>query len=1101
MAQANSEQLKAIEHQGGILLKAGAGSGKTFVLVQHINYLTDLWFEEYKTQREQNWESFIKSKFSKIVMMTFTKKAAGEMNIRLHEKFRQKLLNAPEETKEIWQQCSESLPLLTVTTIDGFCRKLLTSGLITGANPNAPVIFKTERKDQIKKIYRDWLSTKSDLDDDSRELLFKEQKAIVKSLVEVFSDPGLRIKWRNFKLSQINLVESERCLAESFEISPYEELLLGIENLELPSEVKEQKAFDKNMMALKSTGLPKVNSVENLNSYLQILQEMRMTAPSKNTATPASLAVHEMLKEFKKWINKWDEVFSAFTEDLESKIIPWAKLFHDVFIYIDEHLDLNQGVTFGDMEYLVSNGLEDEKVRSKIKENYSYFIVDEFQDTSEVQFNIIRNLINNDFNKLFCVGDEKQAIYGFRGGSIKIFRDCQKLVPHTLDLFNNYRSLPTVINFNNSLFDKIMTLGEEFVGHDIYSYKADPQRVPEEVNHPSVGSLEIWKTKLPEIEVETESDYDEEIKKTKKWSAELINKAEAMVLAEAIVSHRKEYPLKDQAILYRKLKPSLDLIQELMRKKIGFTAQFKFALNEDPIIALFILMLKRDLIEGELKDTFVIRMGETLFDIIELSMPADFMSYLNQYDLDKKFWGLTWAFRKFLFRLGLAIENYDLNLDQIDLLAHLFEQDEEVILGEMKSDDDKLSLDFRWGTDSSKVILMTAHTSKGLEFDHVYLGGIYTNGTERANTDLIGKLPGSFSWYRDLSTKDKALTPQLRLERDIESLKNFSESKRLFYVTCTRAKEKLVWVDFEYEEDQFTLNKNSWIQGLNIWREGTVDNSIKIESHEIVLNEDELKKLPVKLPLFHFDNMGLSSKTSHERFDLIITPELSVTRLSSITQCPRKYYYQNVLKMAEESISSYAPIDDSVDEVVVSSMQRGTDLHLYLSLAIKGNGILPRRAYESKERDKLQWVLDQINSLKTSHRFISEEPIKFSFFGHMISGIPDFYALPIADGASPEIWDFKTGRITEEKLYPYWFQLKCYAYALYQIGQIEKTKSFDLKLCFIDEQKFLTQQVSYENVVKELLDYWTLAQRPETVNLDHCSQCPYGEICPSAKLT
>jgi ATP-dependent helicase/nuclease subunit A len=39
MSQANSEQLKAIEHFGGVLLKAGAGSGKTFVLIHHIEYL------------------------------------------------------------------------------------------------------------------------------------------------------------------------------------------------------------------------------------------------------------------------------------------------------------------------------------------------------------------------------------------------------------------------------------------------------------------------------------------------------------------------------------------------------------------------------------------------------------------------------------------------------------------------------------------------------------------------------------------------------------------------------------------------------------------------------------------------------------------------------------------------------------------------------------------------------------------------------------------------------------------------------------------------------------------------------------------------------
>lgn len=1092
MAQANPEQLKAIEHQGGVLLKAGAGSGKTFVLVQHINYLTDQWFLDFKNQKNQTWDEFIKSKFSKLVMMTFTKKAAGEMNIRLHEKFRQKLLNAPENEKIIWQQCAEALPLLTVTTIDGFCRKLLTMGLITGANPSAPVIFTTERRDQVKKIYLQWLASKEELDDDQRELLFKEQKAIINSLVDVFSDPSLRLLWRKFKIDQINLKESERCLAQSFKVNSWEDLFFSIEQLEIPVEAKEQKAFDKNIMAIRSVGLRPIESMDELVSYFEVLKEMRMTAPSKNAATPESLAVNEGLKEFKKWLGKWNEIFLAFTEDQETKIRPWARLFHEAFLYTDQHLDLNQGVTFGDMEYLVAKGLEETQVRQKIKETYHYFIVDEFQDTSEVQFEIIRNLIDGDFSKLFCVGDAKQAIYGFRGGSLKVFEDCKKLVPQTLDLYNNYRSLPVIINFNNSLFKKIMTLGTGFEGHDQFSFEADPQRVPTEVNHSYSGLIEIWKTNLPEIEIE---DEDSE-KKTKKWGPDLVNKAEAMVLCSAIKNHRQADPEKQQAILYRKLRPSMDLIQQLMDQKIGFTAQFKFALSEEPIMSIFILMLKRELIGEESKNIFVIRMCQTLFDIIGLNFSEKFEDLLIQYDQDKKFWGLTWAFRKFLYRLGLSVENYDLNLDQIDLLAHLFEQNEEVILGEIKSEDDQLSLDFRWGSESHKVIMMTAHASKGLEFDHVYLGGIYTNGVERNETDLIGKLPGSFSWYRDLTTKEKALTPQLRLERDVEKLKNFSESKRLFYVACTRAKEKLIWADLNYGEDQFSLNENSWVKGLNVWLTDFRENEIKIEYFDSTIDEEELKKTPVKLPLFHFDTMGLSSKQSQSGLELVITPELSVTRLSSVTQCPRKYYYQNVLKLEESTEIGFSPVDDSADEIVVSSMQRGTDLHLYLSLAIKGNGILPRRAYESQERNKLQWVLDQINILKGSHRFISEEPIKFSLFGHMISGIPDFYALPLTEESSPEIWDFKTGRITEEKLYPYWFQLKCYAYALFEIGQISKSQSFELKLCFIDEQKFLIQKVSYEAVMKELLDYWTLAQRPERINLDHCSQCSYGEICP-----
>ena len=104
MASANPEQLKAIEHQGGVLLKAGAGSGKTFVLQQHMIYLTGEWIKEYKASGQfSEFTQFIKSKFSKVVLMTFTKKAAGEISIRLSKVFKEKTDNCSEEDKEIWE--------------------------------------------------------------------------------------------------------------------------------------------------------------------------------------------------------------------------------------------------------------------------------------------------------------------------------------------------------------------------------------------------------------------------------------------------------------------------------------------------------------------------------------------------------------------------------------------------------------------------------------------------------------------------------------------------------------------------------------------------------------------------------------------------------------------------------------------------------------------------------------------------------------------------------------------------------------------------------------------------------------------------------------
>src|SRR5690606_2401689 len=146
----NAEQVLAIEHQGGILLRAGAGSGKTFVLVEHIVYLTRKWMSEYTPSPSQSFEDFLRQKYSQVVMMTFTKKAAGEMSIRLTEKFME--LSETEERKDLCAIANEAIPLLMVTTIDGFCRKLITAGYFPHLSTEAKIIFDTERIDQVKEL-------------------------------------------------------------------------------------------------------------------------------------------------------------------------------------------------------------------------------------------------------------------------------------------------------------------------------------------------------------------------------------------------------------------------------------------------------------------------------------------------------------------------------------------------------------------------------------------------------------------------------------------------------------------------------------------------------------------------------------------------------------------------------------------------------------------------------------------------------------------------------------------------------------------------------------------------------------------------------------
>ena len=91
MVSPNLEQKKAIEHQGGVLLSAGAGSGKTFVLENHVIYLTEQWIEEFqKKPQVVDLRSYLRQKFKSVVLMTFTRKAAGELELRIQKSFERK---------------------------------------------------------------------------------------------------------------------------------------------------------------------------------------------------------------------------------------------------------------------------------------------------------------------------------------------------------------------------------------------------------------------------------------------------------------------------------------------------------------------------------------------------------------------------------------------------------------------------------------------------------------------------------------------------------------------------------------------------------------------------------------------------------------------------------------------------------------------------------------------------------------------------------------------------------------------------------------------------------------------------------------------------
>jgi CRISPR/Cas system-associated exonuclease Cas4 (RecB family) len=231
--------------------------------------------------------------------------------------------------------------------------------------------------------------------------------------------------------------------------------------------------------------------------------------------------------------------------------------------------------------------------------------------------------------------------------------------------------------------------------------------------------------------------------------------------------------------------------------------------------------------------------------------------------------------------------------------------------------------------------------------------------------------------------------------------------------------------------------------------------------------------------------------------ELLIASELSVTRLNALLDCPRKFYLSNTLKVtAPDEPRAYLEEDgDELATVVRSSSERGTFLHAQIAAGIRANFVVPRESFDKVEAGPIRWALELLSLKREAFHFVPEEQLKFRLFNFMVSGIPDLLLLPKGEGKA-QIWDFKTGRLTQENLSHYWLQLACYACALYDLGKVSAVAEVELVLCFIDEEKLVTRTVSRLGCEAELYPVWRSQNEPWRTNLDHCSRCSYGSICP-----
>lgn len=203
-----------------------------------------------------------------------------------------------------------------------------------------------------------------------------------------------------------------------------------------------------------------MSELERKNNFIIIdTDDKKRILKSINKEIPSALLASEVSK-YKNSLMSPSEVKATAQLKLYQEI---AQIYEDY----EKYLEKNNLVDFDDLLLLPYKILKNnENLAKQISQKYQYIMVDEYQDTNELQYRLLR-LLCSSHNNLCVVGDDDQSIYGWRGATIKNILNFSDHFENSLviKLEDNYRSTDTILNHANQLIEHNRDrLGKKLIG-------------------------------------------------------------------------------------------------------------------------------------------------------------------------------------------------------------------------------------------------------------------------------------------------------------------------------------------------------------------------------------------------------------------------------------------------------------------------------------------------------------------------------------------------------------------------------------------------------------------------------------------------------------
>jgi ATP-dependent helicase/nuclease subunit A len=413
----SEEQVAAIDAPGVVFVSAGAGTGKTTVLVER--------FVKAVCERGLDVDS--------LLVITYTERAAGELRSRIRARLGE--LDRDD--------LARALDGAWISTIHGFCLRLLKSHpFAAGIDPRFRVLDESQSRVLQSEAFEAALEEFLSDDEDERSILLSTYGAralrrMLTGVYETLRAAGrplvLELGTRPSLAERIEeLREAARCLVDETEAGETARATAARALELLEERTLPERLLD--LTELKARG-------ERAATYEEARRGVEQAALDELAARDRDL-LQELLGAFERAYRAAKERESA--------------------------------LDFEDLQLLARDLLrENAEVRERESWRFRSIMVDEFQDTNRLQCELVDLLAEGaDDKEIFFVGDEFQSIYGFRHADVHVFRERREHASGVLALTQNYRSRPEVLGAINHLFSA--EFGEDFQRLEAAGRFADP---------------------------------------------------------------------------------------------------------------------------------------------------------------------------------------------------------------------------------------------------------------------------------------------------------------------------------------------------------------------------------------------------------------------------------------------------------------------------------------------------------------------------------------------------------------------------------------------------------------------------------------------------